>query len=225
MRTSSRTTRWKLGSRRSRCSDIALYRETALPAAAHRRCMRYGSARDEALFAVQVMAVGVDVAMLAWLFRRVGWNGGRAALGILVATALALSPVHAPRNAASAPATDDHPHPWRGRRPRASPARGPVGCGGGAPAGRIALRTSVADRASPDATRRRVRRPAHEYYRPDVDPSVNRLRALRRLFATQVASQGESLLDRFEADVRLWRVARDASSVRPGPRFAPSGLR
>jgi hypothetical protein len=69
------------------------------------------------------------------------------------------------------------------------------------------------------------RRTVLEYYRPDVDPSVNRLRALRRLFATQVASQGESLLDRFEADVRLWRVARDASSVRPGPRFAPSGLR
>jgi hypothetical protein len=94
------------------------------------------------------------------------------------------------------------------------------------------------------------RRTVLEYYRPDVDPSVNRLRALRRLFATQDASQGESLLDRFEADyvleyrflplrfrsprlhlayqpdaVRLWWVARDASSVRLGPRFAPSGLR
>lgn len=198
------------------------------------------------------MAVGVDVAMLGWLFGQVGWNGGRAALGILVATALALLP--------SASLATLHRLPAR----TTILTRGEVGVlehlRQEAPldavvahvrgASRSELRSPTGLHPMPLVAAFAGRRTVLEYYRPDVDPSVNRLRALRRLFATQDASQGESLLDRFDADyvleyrflplhfqsprlhlayqrdeVRLWRVARDASSARPGPRFATPGLR
>ena len=110
--------------------------------------------------AVTLVAVGVDVAMLAWLFGQVGWNGGRAALGILVATA---------RSELRSP-TGLHPMPlvaaFAGRR------------------------------------------------------SVLEYRFLPLRF------QSPRLHLAYQHDeVRLWRVARDASSVRPGPRFAPLGLR
>jgi len=108
-------------------------------------------------------------------FAQLGWNGGRAALGILVATALALLP-------SAFLATL-----------------------------RLPARTTILTRGEVGVL---------EHLRQEAP-----LRALRRLFATRDASQGESLLDRFEDEVRLWRVARDASSVRPGPRFAPLGLR
>jgi hypothetical protein len=94
------------------------------------------------------------------------------------------------------------------------------------------------------------RRAVLEYYRPDVDPSISRLRALRRLFTTTEAAEGEALLDRFTVDyvlehrarplrfasprlsvdyeadeVRLWRVARPGGAGRPGPLAGPPGLR
>ncbi len=196
----------------------------------------------EALFAVQVLAVGVDVGVLAWLLGRAGWDGARAALRVLGAAALALFPL-----AFSRPLHRLPPRPL-------VLSRGEVGAleylRQKAPFDAVVAHLRPAVRSMPLVAAFAGRRAVLEYYRPDVDPSVNRLRALRRLFATKDAAEGEALLDRFSVDyvlerrvlplrfesprlrvayerdkVRLWLVTRDGAAARPRPPLAHPALR
>jgi hypothetical protein len=205
----------------------------------------------EGLYAVQVLAVGVDVGALAWLLGRAGWDGWRAALGSLALAAAALLPsaLLVPLQRSSGRAT--------------VLTQGEVGAleylRQQAPLDAVVAnvrRVSAVHPPPPGVDAMPViaafagRRSVLEYYRPDVDPSINRLRALRRLFATSEVAEGEGVLDRFRVDyvlehralplrfvsprlrvvydrdeVRLWRVERAEAAARTAPRFAPPGLR
>jgi len=207
----------------------------------------------EALYAVQVLAVGVDVGVLACLLGRRGRDGSRWALGVLAVAALALVP-----------------WTWRVSLHKSPPqptvlSPGEVGAlehlRQQAPLDAVVAHLRGSARPELQAQGRGLhslplvaamagRRTVLEYYRPDIDPSVNRLRALRRLFVTANPAEGEALLQRFGVDyvleyrfqplhfesprlrlayerdeVRLWQVMRPSLGSRPGPRYAPLGLR
>jgi hypothetical protein len=160
----------------------------------------------EGLFAVQVLVLAVDVGVAAWLLGRVVADGPRAALVAATAATLVLLPVA-----------------WS--HPLHRPPAHPLVLGSGEQGALAFLR----DRTPLDSVVAHLRGAAHpdpsadgqslhpmpvvaalagrrtvlEYYRPDVDRSVNRHRALRRLFATEDAAEAESLLDRFGVDYVL----------------------
>ena len=160
----------------------------------------------EGLFAVQILAVAVDVGVIAWLLGRVRTDGGRAALMATSAAGLVLLPIA-----------------WRQPLPR-RPAHPMV-----LSAGEVAALSYLREQTPLDAVVAHLRGAAHpdpaapgpslhpmpvvsalagrrtvlEYYRPDVDRSVNRHRALRRLFATEDAREAEGVLERFRVDYVL----------------------
>ena len=188
----------------------------------------------EGLFALQMLAIGVDVVVLAWLLGRRHRDGGRAILAGAGLAAIALAPIA-----------------WHVR----------LHLSGSPPmvlsAGEVGALAHLRDATPLDAVVAHLRGATHpaqpsarglhpmplvaalagrrtvlEYYRPDVDRSVNRHRSLRQLFATSDAAEGEAILRRFgvdyvleyraqplrfatprldlvydASDVRLWRVS------------------
>jgi hypothetical protein len=71
------------------------------------------------------------------------------------------------------------------------------------------------------------RRPVLEYYRPSIDPAVDRQKALKRLFRTSDRSEGEAILDRFDVDYVLEHAPLRLSfgSPRLVPVYSASGVR
>lgn len=213
----------------------------------------------EAFYAVQVGAVAVDVGLLAHLAGRFGrgaLDGPRAALLGTCAAAVGLLPV-----LLSSPTH---------RGPREPIVLSPGETGAllylrqFAPADAVVAQARSLSRAwlEPPAARGldRVplvaalagRRAVLEYYRPDIDPSVDRLKQLRSLYSTHDPLKGEAILRRFRVDyvleepglplrfrsprltavyagegVRLLRFEDDTAPARPrpAPLPAPEGLR
>jgi hypothetical protein len=208
----------------------------------------------ESLYAVQIIAAAANVPLLGAMLSRVGWDGPRAVMSITLATALALAPT-------TALVTIHRGVP--GCTMRLSP--GEIGAldflRRHAPLDAVVAqlrtrslrefkrKTRALDRM-PVVSAFAGRRTVLEYYRPLIDPEVDRDRLLRRLFRTRNTARGEAVLDRFRVDyvleyaqrplhfrsarlepvyardgVRLLRVAHHAPRPLMKPRFAPPGLR
>jgi hypothetical protein len=213
----------------------------------------------EAFYAVQVGAVAIDVALAGWWLGRLSGgtlDGARSMLALVLAAALGLSPLLW--------AIPTH----RGKRDEI--VLDPAEQGAlrylrqSAPADAVVAQVrSLSEERRPDPAARGLnrvpvvaalagRRSVLEYYRPDIDPSVNRQRMLRSLFSTQDRAKGEGILRRFSVDyvleyaalplrfsspqltpvyaagnVRLLRFEPTSGSVRfrPAPLPAPTDLR
>lgn len=212
----------------------------------------------EAFYAVQIGAVAIDVALAAHLVQRLSrgaLDGPRALLVLVGALTLGLLPLLL--------ATPTH------RGPREPIVLGPGEQGAllylrrVAPADAVVAQARTLSRPWLDAGARGLdrvplvaalagRRSVLEYYKPDIDPAVDRLKQMRRLFSTRDALKAEAILRRWRVDyvlehpglplrcarsrltpvyaaggVRLLRFDDDRAPprARPAPLPAPEGLR
>jgi hypothetical protein len=150
--------------------------------------------------------VGVDVGVLVWLLGRRGWDGSRVVLAGVVAAAIALLPTawRVPLHLPGSPPTVLSPGEIGALAllRDATPLDAVVAHlrGGSRPALQAVARGL---HPMPMVAALAGRRTVLEYYRPDIDRSVNRHRSLRQLFGTSDVAEGEALLRRFGIDYVL----------------------